>query len=210
MMTEHDRGFNDNRYTEFRDACARATSRSVYVLPGIEYSDPENRVHVLVWGAIPFQGEGLRTELLLEAVDRHGGLAVLAHPARRNAWECVRPEWMARLHGVEVWNRKYDGWAPSVQGTSLVTSGAPMPFVGLDFHTERQMFPLGMNLTIDGAIDEEAILACLRRRRCTPTVFGCKLDGQPFRRTLPVLKVAENGRRRLAGLKRSARGQLSR
>jgi hypothetical protein len=209
MMTEHDRGFNDTRYAEFRAACACATSESVYVLPGIEYSDPENRVHVLVWGAIPFLGEGLRTETLLEAVDRHGGIAVLAHPARRNAWECVRPEWSSLLLGVEVWNRKYDGWSAGVKGTSIAASANSMAFVGLDFHTERQLFPLGMNLTIDGAIDEQAILACLRRRQCAPTAFGLGLDEVLFRQAHPVLKVAENGRRHLARLKRYAKAGLS-
>ena len=112
MMTEHDLGFNAHRFAEYRDACARATSEHIFVLPGIEYSDTDNRVHVLVWG-VPFLGEGLTTEAVLDAVAHHGGVAVLAHPSRKAAWECFKPEWAQRLLGVEAWNRKYDGWAPS-------------------------------------------------------------------------------------------------
>src|SRR5690349_1584499 len=50
MMTEHDRGFTAAKLANYRDACARASSNKMLVVPGIEYSDPENRVHVLVWG----------------------------------------------------------------------------------------------------------------------------------------------------------------
>jgi hypothetical protein len=210
MMTEHDRGFSEERLQEFRLACARASSADVFVLPGIEYSDPDNRVHVLVWGQIPFLGEGLGTDSLLDAVARHGGLAVLAHPARRRAWELVTPTWTDRLLGIELWNRKYDGWAPSASGRDLLSSASALPFVGLDFHTSRQMFPLGMSLTLEGPIvDEPSILACLRRRRCAPRVLGTSLDAPRFRRSRPALEVAERGRRTLARIRRLARAHLS-
>jgi hypothetical protein len=210
MLTEHDRGFSEHRYRELRQACARASSSCVFVLPGIEYSDPDNRVHVLVWGDLPFLGEGLGTDVLLEAVARHGGHAVLAHPARRRAWECYQPAWAELLLGVEVWNRKYDGWAPSAKGTELLASASVLPFVGLDFHSRQQMFPLGMALTIDSArVDEAAIFACLQRRRCAPRVLGTGLDAPRFRRSLPVLEAAERSRRIVAGLKRYAGARLA-
>ena len=56
---------------------------------------------------------------VLEAAARHGGVAVLAHPARRAASECFRPELARHLAGVEVWNRKYDGWAPGELASTL-------------------------------------------------------------------------------------------
>src|SRR5580765_6217960 len=67
MMTEHDRGFTAGRFDEYRRACADASSGKILVVPGIEYSDAANRVHVLTWG-VPFLGEGLPTSELLEAV----------------------------------------------------------------------------------------------------------------------------------------------
>lgn len=201
MMTEHDRGFDNSRLEEYRRDCARATSDNVFVLPGIEYSDAANRVHVLVWGAVPFLGEGLETEVVLKAVARHGGVAVLAHPGRKAAYECVTPEWSQHLLGIEVWNRKYDGWAPGANAAPLLQP-QQVPFVGLDFHTRRQMFPLGMALQVDGAIDEFTVVSALKARRCAARAFGVALNERGFIRTLPVLEVAEASRRTLATVKR--------
>jgi hypothetical protein len=207
MMTEHENGFTHARYAEFTAECARVSSESMYVFPGMEYSDPENRVHVLVWG-VPFLGEGLRTEELLEVVAARGGVAVFAHPSRRAAWECFSPKWANSLLGIEAWNRKYDGWAPGRNASPLLQAGSQVPFVGLDFHTARQFFPLGMALDIEGPINEATVLECLKQRRCEARAFGLPLDERRLHRTLPLLKVAEQGRRRLAALKRYSRSYL--
>jgi hypothetical protein len=204
MMTEHDRGFSEARLADYRKACASCTTSSLLMLPGIEYSDAENRVHVLVWGPVPFLGAGLPTGEMLEAVAHHGGLAVLAHPARRGAWESLTPKWQQRLLGIEVWNRKYDGWAPSERGVSLVSQAGRIPFVGLDFHTQRQLFPLGMTLGLEGPINEERVVGALRAGRCAATAFGVPLSGDRFERRLPYLRVAERGRRHLSHMKRSS------
>jgi hypothetical protein len=207
LMTEHDRGFSESRYAEFRQACERASTTEMFVMPGMEYSDADNRVHVLTWGA-PFVGEGLPTETMLKAVTEQGGVAVLAHPDRRAAWECVEPEWVQYLLGVEVWNRKYDGWAPGQRGESLVALAGATRFVGLDFHARNQFFPLSMLLPIHGTVDENSVLSALKSRRCTPQAFGRDLDGAQFERRLPLLKYAERGRRTLATLKRYSRSRL--
>jgi hypothetical protein len=210
MTTEHDRGFSEARLADYREACARCSSSSLFVLPGIEYSDPDNRVHVLVWGPVPFLGEGLATDDMLDAVAHHGGVAVLAHPERRDVWEEFRPKWQQRLLGIEVWNRKYDGWAPSERAASLISRAGRIPFVGLDFHTERQFFPLAMRLGVEGPINEPAIIAALRAGRCAATAFGVPLTGDRFERRLPYLRVAERGRRRLSQMKRRTQGRVAR
>jgi len=204
MVTEHDRGFSQQRYEDFREDCARASSDRILVLPGIEYSDSSNRIHVLVWGRIPFLGEGLPTPAMLDAVKSERGAAVLAHPSRRAAWQVFDPSWCDGLVGVEIWNRKYDGWAPSDMAPALVRSQA-VPFVGLDFHTIRQSFPLAMELDVHGAITEASVLDCLRARRCAPRAFGMPLTRQLFRKSMPLLNVAEHGRRTLASLRRASR-----
>lgn len=208
MMTDHDRGFTQDRYAEYRAACAQASTASIQVVPGIEYSDPANRVHVLVWGPVPFLGEALQTDAVLDAVAHFGGVAVLAHPARRSAWECFKPEWENRLTGIEAWNRKYDGYAPSEASAALLGTGPYVPFVGLDFHTRRQLFPLTMALEIDGDIDDGAVVACLKERRCSPRAFGLPIDHRRFLRTLPFLQVAERTRQGLAAVKRYSRTRL--
>jgi hypothetical protein len=210
MTTEHDRGFSDSRLAEYRRECAASSTGSLFVLPGIEYSDADNRVHVLVWGPVPFLGEGLPTDRMLDAVADHGGVAVLAHPERRAVWESFKPKWQQRLLGIEVWNRKYDGWAPGEQSASLVSRAGRVPFVGLDFHSQRQFFPLGMNLGVDGPIDEERVMAALRAGRCAATAFGMPLNGDRFERRLPYLRVAERGRRHLRQIKRRSTAPVAR
>jgi hypothetical protein len=206
MMTEHDRGFTADRLVEYRAACSDASSDKILVMPGMEYSDATNRVHVLVWGPVPFLGEGLQTGEMLEAVKAASGLAVLAHPSRREAWKSFEPSWADRLLGIEIWNRKYDGWAPSRTAPALLATTGAIPFVGLDFHTVRQSFPLGMALDVHVDVSEETVLDSLRSRRCDARAFGLPLSQNIVRRALPVLNMAERSRRMGASLRKYSRG----
>jgi hypothetical protein len=204
MMTEHDRGFTAARFDEYRRACTQVSSEKILVVPGIEYSDADNRVHVLTWGPIPFLGEGLRTSEMLEAVKAAHGVAVLAHPSRKNAWQCFATDWADRLLGIEVWNRKYDGWAPSETAPALLPRAGAIPFVGLDFHTQRQFFPLAMALSMESRVTEDTVLDCLRARRCAAHAFGAPLGRDLVRRALSVIRMAEQGRRTAARVARRA------
>jgi hypothetical protein len=171
LMTEHDRGFTQDRLLEYRDVCAQRSSDQVLVVPGIEYSDAENMVHVLVWGPLPFLGEGRSTSELLPKVRQYNGLAVLAHPSRRNAWQLFDPAWSVDLLGIEMWNRKTDGWAPSRTAPDLLKNKNLLPFVGLDFHTRRQCFPLSLELNLAEGITEESVLNALRSYQFCPKVL---------------------------------------
>ena len=195
MMTEHDRGFSPARLNEFREACAKVSNDNILVVPGIEYSDAANRVHVLVWGPVPFLGESLSTDQMLERVKAAGGIAVLAHPSRRDAWKSFQPEWAEGLLGIEVWNRKYDGWAPSQTAPDLVGRSGAVPFVGLDFHTKRQTFPLTMTIDLQQDISECTVLEALRSRRCEARAFGLALANGVVLRAFPALKLSERARK---------------
>lgn len=204
MMTEHDRGFSEARWRDYRAACAAASSSEMLVVPGMEYSDADNRVHVLTWGLSAFLGERLPTLEMLRRVREANGIAVLAHPARKSAWQAFAPEWEELLAGIELWNRKYDGWAPSETSPALLERTGVTPFVGLDFHTDKQFFPLCMALEIDGPVSEESVLGCLRAGRCSPRAFG-----SPLKESFPLLRMAEKSRRVAARLARKT-GVLSR
>jgi hypothetical protein len=141
---------------------------------------------------------------MLEAVRAANGVAVLAHPSRKRAWECFEPSWAERLLGIEGWNRKYDGWAPSESSPALLQKSGAIPFVGLDFHTERQSFPLAMALDLDTTVSEDNVLDCLRSRRCSPRAFGVPLNQNLFRTALPALKIAERSRRTAASIARGS------
>ena len=171
LMAEHDRTFDSTRWEQYQAACAEASTDQVRIVPGIEYSDPENNVHVPVWGAEVFLGRARPTGALLADANACGAVAVIAHPSRRDAWRRLRPDWLALATGVEVWNRKYDGWAPSSVGLELAQRERLVPLVGLDFHTARQFFPLAMVGEVSTPLDGAIVVDALRAGRLVPTAF---------------------------------------
>jgi hypothetical protein len=198
-MTEHDRGFTEARLLEYYEACARASTKQVLIVPGIEYSDADNIVHILTWGLVSFLGDALPTIELLQRVEAAKGAAVFAHPSRREAWKKFDPQWSSKLLGIEIWNRKTDGWAPSQTAAPLIQGTSLLPFVGMDFHTQRQFFPLATELEIQSPITETSVLECLNSRRCRATALSMSLDEflpQGWRRS--GLQAAEYGRRAAA------------
>jgi hypothetical protein len=211
LMAEHDRGFTPERWAAYRAACVDAGNDRLLIVPGIEYSDPENVVHVPVWGDIGFLGEGVETGELLRRAETEGGLAVLAHPGRRAAWRLLTPEWLDRLCGVELWNRKYDGYAPNdVAGDLLRRRRDLIPFVGLDFHTARQFHPLAMTLRTDGPPSEASVCAAIAARRCTPEAMRLPALGISHGAPLRALRGAERARRAVAvRLRRRRAGSYS-
>jgi hypothetical protein len=201
MITDHDRGFSESRHRQHREACVEASSERLLVLPGMEYSDAANVVHILVWGPVPFLGEGLPTLDILKAAEASNGVAVLAHPSRREAWRLVEHEWVNYLLGIELWNRKTDGWAPSSAASQLIERTSVVPFVGMDFHDRNQLFPLAMEInTSDSPLDEDSVLDSLRARRCSAHAFGVPFNKNFYPGAILALKVAESGRRCTARL----------
>jgi hypothetical protein len=174
LTAEHDRTFDPERWQRYREACAAAAEAvGIPVVAGIEYSDADNVVHVPVWGVdTPFLGAGRPSDELIAAASETGAVAVLAHPGRKDAWKRLGPDSFAALAGVEVWNRKYDGWAPGSVGNELAARHSLIPFFGLDFHTQRQFFSLAMGIDAEAGASAEELLAALRARRCRPLAFG--------------------------------------
>lgn len=213
LLSEHDRGYDADRWARYREACATASPPAGPLLvPGMEYSDAENLVHVPSWGA-PFLGEGLATGDLLAALREAGGVGVLAHPRRKEAWRRFDPAWVPLLLGIELWNRKTDGFAPSLEARRLLAAHPGLvAFVGPDFHEPRQFFPLAMAIEIDGEGEpsEAAILDALRARRCSPRVF--RLPAEPFARgpAFVAARGAERARRATLRTLRRARARARR
>jgi len=126
------------------------------------------------------------------------------------AWKKFDPAWTESLLGIEVWNRKTDGWAPSSTAPLLMPGTRLLPFVGMDFHDRNQLFPMSMELEISTSINEQSVMDCLRSRRCRPLVFtrplGCVTKGWRG----PALALAERCRRAGAKTFRSFRKSSSR
>jgi hypothetical protein len=204
LITEHDQGFDESKRLEHREACRMASTEKILLIPGIEYSDSLNVVHLLVWGDVPFIGSGAEPERVLAAAREYGGITVFAHPSRKEAWKRFNRNWSTMLLGIEFWNRKTDGWAPSQHAWSLLQKSNSMPFAGLDFHDSRQFFPMATFLEMQDPINETTVLAALRARQCRSEVFG--LRASAFSKGLQVgaLHHAESLRRVAAGLYRTA------
>jgi predicted metal-dependent phosphoesterase TrpH len=200
MMTEHDQGFDEARRREHVAACRRVSNENILLIPGIEYSDPTNTIHLLVWGDVPFIGEQVPTEKTIEAAKAAGGIVVLAHPSRRAAWKMFKPEWSGGLLGIEIWNRKTDGWAPSKDGQALIEASGLTPFVGLDFHSPKQFFPLAMAMELESPVTEAAILNCMKAGRLSCEAFGRPVQAVSEGAGAVALHTAEYMRRKAAAL----------
>lgn len=162
LMCEHSRGFSDAKWSDYVEACAKASTQDTLIVPGIEYNDPDNVVHIPIWGRVPFLGETPDIGETLVRAEAHNGIAVFAHPWRRDAWRRFEPRWARHLTGVEVWNRKYDGWAPNRHALAYARESGLAPFVSLDFHTARQFFPLAMALEVQGPVTRPTVEDALR------------------------------------------------
>jgi hypothetical protein len=213
LMAEHDRGFDQGRWQAYREACASASAAAgILVVPGIEYSDAENVVHVPVWGKdLPFLGEGRRTADLIDEAAEAGAAAMLAHPERRDAWQRVGRHSLERLVGIEAWNRKYDGWAPGSLASELCAASEDIvPFFGLDFHTRRQFFPLSMGVDAEAGGGPDQVVEALLQRRCRPLAFG--LDGRRVMRGpgFGAARAAERSRKLARPAVRRARAMRAR
>jgi hypothetical protein len=214
VMTEHSRGWTDGTFRRYSEACARVSTPDLLVVPGIEYNDPDNLIHIMVWGDVPFFGSTPSIDDLLHHVTDCQGVAVLAHPWRREAWRRVEPAWLDHLSGIELWNRKYDGWAPNQAAADLIRRAGLPAFAGLDFHTARQFFPLSLNLDLETDPNDgpttEAVLRSLRAGRFVPQFMGRDMatlaSGVPRR----MAGGAESVRRVLARGARTSQNALAR
>jgi hypothetical protein len=197
MMSEHDTGFMSDRFNEYREACADAITSDCTLVPGIEYSSPDNDIHVLTWGLAHFLGDGRPVMDTLRDARDLGGVTILAHPIRRNAWQKVKPEWLTLLNGIELWNRKSDGIAWGHEALKLIRQSDLPAYVGHDFHSPRQIWPLwqSFDLPLDsrGRAMESVLVDRIKCGAATPYAFGRPLlddRGAPRPAMLPTLEAA--------------------
>lgn len=176
MMSEHDTGFDPDRFGAYRAACAAASTRTCTLIPGIEYSSPDNDIHILTWGLTEFLAEHRPVAETLARVADTGGVAVFAHPVRRDAWAQFDPDWVPHLAAIELWNRKSDGIAPGMRARDLLAQTGLPATTGVDFHRAKQVYPLGNLIGVPDGMDPEAgLVDGLRAGRIIPTAFGRSL-----------------------------------
>ncbi|MEX0338902.1 MAG: PHP domain-containing protein [Arenibacterium sp.] len=207
MMSEHDTGFDPSRFAEYRAACEAASTPKCRLIPGIEYSSPDNDIHILTWGLDHFLAEHRPVAETLEQVRDKNGVAIFAHPVRRKAWQVFDPAWVPLLSGIEVWNRKSDGITIGGHALDLVRETGLPATVGQDFHRLRHAYPLTMRATCENADNlEAALVEDLRQGRMAPFAFGRPLfqtDGTP---ATALHDKAETLRRGMRDVRNALRG----
>jgi hypothetical protein len=196
-MSEHDREFDQERWSKYRKACMAASTDDILLIPGIEYEDVDNVVHTPVWGEnVPFLGTRRPTLELLRMAQAEGAVAVLAHPWRRNAISRYQPEWAPLLSAVEIWNRKYDGFAPSREIENFADQTGFAHFVSLDFHSRRQFFPLAMSVSFPGHPSSASLIEAIRDGHCRAEFLGLsalRFTGGVEGATLRALEAIRRG-----------------
>lgn len=172
MMSEHDTGFDPDSFAIYRAKCAAASTRRCTLIPGIEYSSPDNDIHILTWGLTQFLTEHRPVAETLNHVAKAGGVAIFAHPVRRDAWQKFDPDWVPLLSGIELWNRKSDGIAPGHRAQELLAQTGLPATVGQDFHKLRHAYPLTHKVRVNPATDlETALVDALRTGQTRPEAF---------------------------------------
>ena len=176
----------------------KASTPKCAVIPGIEYSSPNDDIHVVTMGTPRFHGA--RQDLLetIPAVRARGvqpclRIRVDATPSTRSLAT------YGLLDGIEIWNRKVDGLLPVQAYFRLARNRGLAPIVAMDLHTWRQIFPMWKRYSSrSGAARRQHGGDGLRERQMAPACIVGRLepglDGG-FSLTLSSLVAAEQLRR---------------
>jgi hypothetical protein len=168
LMSEHTRTLTTRAMAAFVEACDALTRvTGILMIPGVECEATPEHVHVLGYGVRTLV-DGHDGRAIADTIRDAGGIAVLAHPAYREAWTHVDRQMLAGLDGWEVWNGKADGrWYPSGESIrrfgALRREGARLvPMAGADLHR----LEADPGIVLDAACpvrDEAAVLAAVHR-----------------------------------------------
>jgi predicted metal-dependent phosphoesterase TrpH len=206
LMSEHDTRFPQQQFEKYRQECQAASTPACTLIPGIEYSSPDNAVHILAWGLDHFLAEDRPVMETLERVRAAGGVAVLAHPARRSIWKMFDPVWVPYLAGIEIWNRKTDGIFPGEHAMRIARETGLPPLVGVDFHQLRHFYPLDHRVeAAPGQSIESAVLSAMATGRMLPRVLRARVMRPPSDGLALMVRLhqpAERLRRSLARLRK--------
>ncbi len=118
LLTEHDVGFDQEKFDDYCRQCSKH-SGDVLLVPGIEYEVVHQGaiIHIGAIGLSLLLDRNIIEQGLLplvEAIHRHGGLAILHHP--NNIKGVLNKKLIEPFDFIELWNTKFDcGFAPNLQ-----------------------------------------------------------------------------------------------
>ena len=206
LMSEHDRRFDEARWQEYQAACAAASTPRDAARPWNRVQRRRQRRPRPCLGRAPVPGRRSPDHPTAGRGRAHGGIAVFAHPARRDACRTIDPACLGRFTGIEIWNRKYDGYAPSRGAAELLTrQPRAVATVGLDFHTAKQFHPLAMAMDLADGPSAAGIVDAIRQRRAQAMAFRVPALTLTRGVAWPAIREVERARREAARRVRRAR-----
>jgi hypothetical protein len=137
----------------------------------------------------------------MKMIYEHKGVAILAHPKRKSAMNDFGPIWGEVLLGIEIWNRKEDGLTFSQEALKLMKENSLLPFMGLDFHNARQIFPFWIKIKTEYPLRHENILLSLKNRDNTPIILGIPMKWILNKFFINITVIAEKFRIHVAKMR---------
>jgi predicted metal-dependent phosphoesterase TrpH len=116
-MSDHSDTLNEEKMAQQVKDCEKATTSDCLIIPGIEFTC-ENDLHLLGLGVRHYT-DTKDPAKVSEFIRQQGGIAAIAHPSRYNFQ--ISPNLADILHGIEVWNARYDGrFVPNDRSLNLL------------------------------------------------------------------------------------------
>ena len=171
FTTEHDKGFSRDKWNNYIDICEKLSDENFKIVPGMEYSDPENIIHVQTWGEHEFAGELLPTHEMLEKIKDQNVFIVWGHPELKNGVNTFDFDLINKIDAIEIWNRKADGIKPSKISSKIAEDNGLIKIAALDFHSKKQLFPLYLKIDIKKPLKKNNLIDSLKNDNIEPQ-FG--------------------------------------
>lgn len=164
LITEHSDDFDVVKMEMLVRDCQGLSSEEMVVIPGLEVHCDFGR-HIVALGVREFI-EKDSPDYVVKRINELGGLAILPHPGVYRFRSFL--DNVDGLHGIEVWNSRYDGTAsPNPKSFTLLESlreqnNGIYAFAGQDLHDVNEIDELCLTLDLE-CLNEYEILSQLRR-----------------------------------------------
>ncbi len=192
LITEHSQDVSKAVMNKLIDKCKRSSSSGFLMIPGLEFSCRDG-LHILGLGISKISESDDPLEVL-HHIRQQGGVAVLAHPTKKNY--SLDRIWIKELDGVEIWNSAYDGkFLPQAKPMKMFKKLAEQnpglkPFAGMDLHQEKNYYDVGLRIRGNN-LNEDQILKHLKNGNFTleSTFFKMKPGVRISRVSLLIMFV---------------------
>jgi hypothetical protein len=201
LLTEHVRGFNEDKFNHFVSECRRLSDDRVLLLPGLEFDFVEqNNLHVLMVG-LKVLPEGKTADQIVASANKQGALSVVAHPVRNN--HHIPDNIADIIDGIELWNAAYNSrYLPDEKAIALLrqlrkSNRRLIGLGGLDLHGPEGF--RGLRIRLKGGFEDGADLLSLIRNG-NFTIRGTFLALRPVPKTSSVSFCLLRLSRKLLGI----------